>query len=227
MKIFLWTCVFLFITSNRPSHDCRCLSPLRADLVYTIFILTSAPSEEAKRWRALDAWKLLLLLLLWFGGGRWKHPSAQCDCRVPPFGEGESRSAAELRLSYSKSRENCCNNSKIASLHREQSLFFFLKTCLCGADKVLQSNLHVLFVRDTSCPLWRLFSAHSPHHCSISRTPEVNCCGFMDVSVFLYYFLLHSDTIRTKLRSIYIGMFDIYKVQPGSSPRGRGLRSWC
>ena len=64
-------------------------------------------------------------------GGRWKHPS------------GSERavcwSAAQLGLSCSKSRENCCNNSKIASLHRAQSLFFFLKICVCvSADKVLR-----------------------------------------------------------------------------------------
>lgn len=79
-----------------------------------------------------EAWKRFPL----FFCGEFGRRQVETSCR-----ERESRvlRAAQLGLSCSKSRENCCNNSKIASLLRAQSLFFFLKICVCvSADKVLR-----------------------------------------------------------------------------------------
>lgn len=96
-------------------------------------------------------------------------------------------SAAELGLSYSKSRENYCNNSEIASLHRALSLFFFLKVCVCVAEtKCYSGSVICMFCLGELSPALcgdGVFST-SPYHCSISRRPEVNCRGFMDINVF-------------------------------------------
>lgn len=119
-------------------------------LVFSVSMLTGVWSSE-EAWRQVqkqsgdvpgrlrcdfiseeEAWKHFPL----FFCGEFGRRQVETSCR-----ERESRvlRAAQLGLSCSKSRENCCNNSKIASLLRAQSLFFFLKICVCvSADKVLR-----------------------------------------------------------------------------------------